>query len=53
MPEFSWKGGLDWLTGVHEEFTRVDVVFVNLEEPISSSRALVISRQHQLARAAV
>ncbi len=40
LPESSWKGAQDAayiFDGVHEEFAGADLVFLNLEEPITSS----------------
>ncbi len=40
LPESPWRGPQDaahFLDSLHEEFARADVVFVNLEEPITTS----------------
>jgi poly-gamma-glutamate capsule biosynthesis protein CapA/YwtB (metallophosphatase superfamily) len=47
LPESSWKGEQDvthLFDGVREEFTRADLVFVNLEEPITSSHTVTRSK---------
>lgn len=54
LPESSWKGEQDaahLFDGVHEEFNRADLVFVNLEEPITSSHTVTRSKSPAAVRA--
>lgn len=54
LPESSWKGEQDvahLFDGVREEFTRGDLVFVNLEEPITSTHTVTRSKSHAAVRA--
>jgi poly-gamma-glutamate synthesis protein (capsule biosynthesis protein) len=47
LPESSWKGQQDvaqLFDGVLNEFTRANLVFVNLEEPITSSHSMTRSK---------
>lgn len=54
LPESSWKGSQDVahiLDGVREEFSRADLVFLNLEEPVTSSRRITRSKNPAEVRA--
>jgi poly-gamma-glutamate capsule biosynthesis protein CapA/YwtB (metallophosphatase superfamily) len=54
LPESSWKGEQDvahLFDGVHEEFTRADLVFVNLEEPITGTHTVTRSKNPAAVRA--
>jgi poly-gamma-glutamate capsule biosynthesis protein CapA/YwtB (metallophosphatase superfamily) len=54
LPESSWKGQQEvthLFDGVHEEFTRADLVFVNLEEPITSSHTMTRSKSQASVKA--
>ncbi|HLY63377.1 MAG TPA: CapA family protein [Terriglobia bacterium] len=54
LPESSWKGEQDaphLFDGVQEEFGRADLVFVNLEEPITSTHTVTRSKSPAAVRA--
>jgi poly-gamma-glutamate capsule biosynthesis protein CapA/YwtB (metallophosphatase superfamily) len=54
LPESSWKGSQDVvhiLDGVRDEFSRADLVFLNLEEPITSSHTVTRSKKPAEVRA--
>lgn len=54
LPESSWKGEQDaphLFDGVQEDFDRADLVFVNLEEPITSTHTVTRSKSQAAVRA--
>jgi poly-gamma-glutamate synthesis protein (capsule biosynthesis protein) len=54
LPESSWKGSQDVahiLDGVRDEFSKADLVFLNLEEPITSSTTITRSKNQADVRA--
>jgi poly-gamma-glutamate capsule biosynthesis protein CapA/YwtB (metallophosphatase superfamily) len=54
LPESTWLGPLDAphiFDGVRDEFARADLVFVNVEEPITSSRTVTRGKNPASVRA--